>query len=50
MEVVYETIVDPQCVAWSHELHGTKTGNNKEIQRVEEKRWKAEWSVQEREK
>ena len=49
MEAVYETIVDPQCVVWRHALHGTKTGNSKEIQRVEEKRWKAEWSVEERE-
>ena len=31
MEVVYETIVDPQCVAWRRALHGTKTGNSKEI-------------------
>ena len=48
-EAVYKTIVDPQCVAWRHALHGMKTGNSKEIKRVEEKRWKAERSVEERE-
>ena len=48
-EAVYKTIVDPQCVAWRCALHGKKTGNSKEIQRMEEKRWKVEWSVEERE-
>ena len=37
MEAVFETIIDPQCIAWRCALHGTKTGNSKEIQRVKEK-------------
>ena len=48
-DAVFETIIDLQCIAWRHALHGTKTGNSKEIQQVEEKRWKAERSVEERE-
>ena len=37
VEAVFETVVDPQCVAWRRAQHGTKTGNSKEILRVEEK-------------
>ena len=37
MEAVFETIVDLQCIAWRHAQHDTRTGNIKEIQRVEEK-------------
>ena len=48
-DVVFDTIVDPQCIAWRRALHGTKTGNSKEILRVEEKRWKVERSIAERE-
>ena len=47
-EAVFETIVDPQCIAWRRVLHGTKTGNSKEIQRVEERRWKIERMDEER--
>ena len=36
-EAVFETVVDPQCVAWWRAQHGTKTGNSREILRVEEK-------------
>ena len=36
-EAVFETVADPQCVAWRRVQHGTKTGNSKEILRVEEK-------------
>ena len=36
-EAVFETVVDPQCVAWRRAQHGTKTGNSKEILLVEEK-------------
>ena len=36
-EAVFETVVDPQCVAWWRAQHGTKTGNSKEILQVEEK-------------
>ena len=49
MDAVFDTIVDPQCIAWRQTLHGTKTGNSKEILRVEEKRWKVERSIEERE-
>ena len=48
-DAVFKTIVDPQCVAWRRQLHGTKTSNSKEIQLVEEKRWKVERAVEERE-
>ena len=48
-EAVFKTVVDPQCVAWQRAQHGTKTGNSKEILRVEEKRWKVEKSIEERE-
>ena len=37
-EAVFETVVDPQCVAWQRAQHGMKTGNSREILRVEEKR------------
>ena len=48
-EAVLETIIDPQCVAWKRALHGMRTGSSKEIQRVEEKRWKVERMDEERE-
>ena len=48
-EAVFEMVVDPQCVAWWRAQHGTKTGNSKEILRVEEKQWKVERSIEERE-
>ena len=41
--------MDPQSVAWRRAQHGTKTGNSKEILRVEEKGWKVERSIEERE-
>ena len=47
-EAVFETIVDPHCIAWRRALHGTKTGNSKEIQQVEERRWKVERMDEER--
>ena len=46
VDAVYDTIVDPQCIAWRRALHGTKMGNSKEILRVEEKHWKAERSIE----
>ena len=49
IDTVYETIVDPQCIAWRRAQHGTKTGKSKGIQRVEEKWWKVERSIEERE-
>ena len=48
-EAVFEMVVDPQCVAWWRAQHGMKTGNSKEILRVEEKWWKVERSIEERE-
>ena len=47
-EAVFETVVDPQCSAWRRAQHGTKTGKNKEVLRIEEKRWKVERSIEER--
>ena len=49
MEAVFEMVVDPQCVAWRRAQYGTKTGNSKEILRVEEKCWKVERSIEEHE-
>ena len=46
-EAVFETVMDPQCVAWRRAQHGMKIGNSKEILRVKEKRWKVERSVEE---
>ena len=37
-EAVYKMIVDPTCTAWHRAIHGAKTGNSKDIQRIEEKR------------
>ena len=48
-EAVFETVLDPQCVAWRRAQHRTKTGNSKEILQVEEKLWKVERSIEERE-
>ena len=36
-EAVFKTIVDPTCMAWRRALHGAKTGNSKDLQRIEEK-------------
>ena len=47
MDAVFDMIVDPQCIAWRRVLHGMKTGNSKEILRVEENRWKVERSIEE---
>ena len=30
-DAVFDTIVDPQCIAWRRALHGMKMGNSKEI-------------------
>ena len=48
-DAVYETIVDPNCIAWRRAQHGIKTGNSKEILWVDEKRWKVEKSIEDRE-
>ena len=36
-EAVYKTIIDPVCTAWRRALHGAKTGNAKDLQRIEER-------------
>ena len=36
-EAVFRTIVDPTCTAWKRALHSAKTGNSKDLQRIEEK-------------
>ena len=46
-EAVYKTIVDPTCTAWRQAMHGAKTGNSKDIQRIEEKRQKVQKLVEE---
>ena len=46
-EAVFETVVDPQCVAWWRAQHGMKTGNSREILWVKEKRWKVDRSIEE---
>ena len=46
-DAVFDTIVDPRCIAWRRAQHGTKTRNSIEILRVEEKRWKVEKSIEE---
>ena len=48
-EAVYKMIVDPTCTAWHRAMHGAKTGNSKDIQRIEEKHIKVEKSVEDRE-
>ena len=46
-EAVYRTIVDPTCTAWCRAMHGVKTRNSKDIQRVEEKHLKVQKSIEE---
>ena len=48
-EAVYKTIVDPTCMAWHQAMHGAKTSNSKDIQRIEEKRLRVQKSVEEHE-
>ena len=48
-EAVYKMIADPKCTAWHRAMHGAKTRNSKDIQRVEEKRLKVQKSIEERE-
>ena len=45
-EAVYKMIVDPTCMMWRRVMHGAKTRNSKDIQRIEEKRIKVEKSVE----
>ena len=48
-EAVYRTIMDPVCTAWCRAMHGAKTGNSKDIQRIQEKCLKVQKSIEERE-
>ena len=43
-EAVFKTIVDPTCTAWRRAMHGAKTGNAKDLQRIEEMRIKIQKS------
>ena len=36
-EAIFRTIVDQTCTAWKRTLHGARTGNSKDLQRIEEK-------------
>ena len=33
-EAVFKTILDPSCTAWQRAMHGAKTGNSKDLQRI----------------
>ena len=48
-EAVFKTIVDPTCTAWRRALHGAKTGNSRDLQRIEERQIAVIKSVEERE-
>ena len=48
-EAVFKTILDPSCTAWRRAMHGAKTGNSKDLQRIEEKRVKVLKATEDRE-
>ena len=48
-EAIFKTIVDPACTAWRRAMHGAKTGNAKDLQRIEEERIKVQKSTEDRE-
>ena len=48
-EAIFHTIVDPTCTAWKQALRGAKTGNSKDLQRIEEKRISVLKTVEEHE-
>ena len=48
-EAVFKTIVDLTCTAWPRAMHGAKTGNAKDLQRIEEMRIKIQKSTEDRE-
>ena len=45
-EAVFKTIVDPACTAWRRAMHGAKTGNAKDLQRIDEARIKIQKSTE----
>ena len=48
-EAVFKTILDPSCTAWRRAMHGAKTGNSKDLQRIEETRVKVLKATEDRE-
>ena len=48
-EAVFKTILDPSCTAWRRAMHGAKTGNSKDLQRIEDMRVKVQKSTEDRE-
>ena len=48
-EAVFKTIVDLACTAWRRAMHGAKTENAKDLQRIEETRIKIQKSTEDRE-
>ena len=48
-EAVFKTIVDPSCTAWRRAMHGAKTGNSKDLQRIKDMRVKVQKSTEDRE-
>ena len=48
-EAMFKTIVDLTCMAWRRAMHGGKTGNAKDLQRIEETRLKVQKSTEDRE-
>ena len=47
-EAIFKTIVDLSCTAWRRAMHGAKTGNSKDLQRIEEMRIKVQKSMEDR--
>ena len=45
-EAIFKMIVDPACTAWRRAMHGAKTGNAKDLQRIEEARIKVQKSTE----
>ena len=45
-EAVFKTIVDPACTAWRRAMHGAKTGNAKDLQRIDKARIKIQKSTE----
>ena len=48
-EAVFKTILDPSCTAWRRAMHGAKTGNSKDLQRIKEMRVKVLKATEDRE-
>ena len=48
-EAVFKTIVDLTCNAWRRAMHRAKTGNAKDLQRIEDMRIKIQKSTEDRE-